>query len=285
MEAKDSFFYRNFTMVARGKVLDLSKPRVMGVLNVTPDSFFDGGKYTIDDHIYQQLERMVSEGADIIDIGGYSSRPGANEVSVGEELERVLKGIIIARKNFGEVLISVDTFRSAVARIAVDHGADIINDISAGELDHNMFQVVSELKVPYIAMHMRGNPQNMMKNIKYENLVMEILQYFKDKVVTLREMGVSDVILDPGFGFSKTIEQNYILLNELCYFKVMKLPLLVGLSRKSMIHKALNTDPKNALNGTTALNMYALSQGANILRVHDVKEAVEVINLYNLLNR
>ncbi|MCC5930297.1 MAG: dihydropteroate synthase [Cyclobacteriaceae bacterium] len=284
MEAKDSLFYRNFTMVARGKVVDLSKPRVMGVLNVTPDSFFDGGRYTFDDRIFMQLERMASEGADIIDIGGYSSRPGALEVSVKEELQRVLKGIIIARKNFGDVLVSVDTFRAEVARIAIAEGADIINDISAGELDQNMFQLVAELKVPYIAMHMRGKPENMMKNTKYENLVMEILQYFKDKVVTLREMGVSDVILDPGFGFSKTLEQNYKLLKELCYFKVMKLPLLVGLSRKSMIYKTLNTDPENALNGTTALHMYALCQGANILRVHDVKEAVEVINLYNLLN-
>lgn len=285
MESKDSFFYRNFMIRVRGKVLDLSKPRVMGVLNVTPDSFFDGGKYTMADRIYMQLERMLSDGADIIDIGGYSSRPGANEVSADEELQRVLKGIIIAKKNFGDIFISVDTFRAEVARIAIAEGADIINDISAGELDHNMFKVVSELKVPYIAMHMRGNPANMMKNIKYENLIMEILQYFRDKVVTLREMGVSDVILDPGFGFSKTLEQNYNLLKELCYFKVMKLPLLVGVSRKSMIYKALNTDPQNALNGTTALHMYALQQGANILRVHDVKEAVQVINLYNLLNR
>ena len=255
----------------------------MGVLNITPDSFYDGGRYLSDVAFLGQSERMLREGADFLDVGGYSSRPGAAEISVDEELHRILPVISAIAKNFPGTIISVDTFRSAVAEAALETGASMVNDISGGALDAEMFQTVSRFKVPYILMHMRGNPQTMSSETQYTNVVREMIDYFHDKIHSLRLFAVKDIIIDPGFGFSKTVAQNFNVLQNLEKFSILGKPVLVGLSRKSMIWKTLETEPTAALNGTTALNTLALLKGADILRVHDVKQAREVVKLFTSL--
>lgn len=267
-----------------GKILDLSYPVVMGILNVTPDSFFDGGRYLDETAILRQSEKMLQEGATILDIGGASTRPGAHEVDEREEMQRVIPSIALILKHFPDTLISVDTWRASVASAAVDAGAGIVNDVSAGNLDPNMFQSVAGLDVPYILMHMQGSPDTMQKHPHYEDVVTEVLDFFIRRIEKLRGLGVKDIVIDPGFGFGKTVAHNYALLKHLHVFRnVLGLPVLVGLSRKGMICKPLRIKPENALNGTSALHMVALQQGACILRVHDVREAVEVIKLWELL--
>lgn len=267
-------------MNLRGSLVSLERPAVMGILNVTPDSFYQASRKTHNDSLLNAAESMLKEGALILDIGGYSSRPGAVNISKEEELNRVIKAIELVTKEFPSAYISIDTFRSEVARNAIDSGACIINDISGGTLDQQMFETVAQLKVPYIMMHMKGNPQNMQSQSNYHNLLNEILLFFAKQVKDLRNRGVSDIIIDPGFGFSKTAAQSYEILQNLTYFKALGLPILAGLSRKSMIYKTLGITSDQALNGTTALNMIALMNGANLLRVHDVKEAKETIELF-----
>ena len=260
-------------------LIDLSTPKVMGILNLTPDSFYDGGKLSSEKDILSQAEKMLSEGATFLDLGGYSSRPGADFVSEEEELQRVLPTIELLLKEFPKTLLSIDTFRSEVAGKSVKAGAAIINDISGGNLDENMFKTIGELQVPYIMMHLRGTPETMMQNTNYKDLIKEVLFYFSERIAKARSFGINDVIADPGFGFSKTIKQNFELFSNLEVFRMLDIPLLVGVSRKSMIYKTLNTSAQEALNGTTALHAIALQKGASILRVHDVKEAVETIKL------
>jgi dihydropteroate synthase len=272
------------TINCKGKLIDLSVPKVMGILNVTPNSFFDGGKHTNDKAILNQVEKMLLEGATFIDIGGYSSKPNAEFVSEEEELQRVIPIIQKIIQEFPNTIISIDTFRSKVARESIENGAAIVNDISAGNLDENMMQTVAELQVPFIMMHMKGNPNTMQSLINYENIVKEMLFYFSEKVEKARSLGINDLILDPGFGFAKTTEQNFEVLNKLELFQMLELTLLAGVSRKSMIYKTLEANAESALNGTTSLNTIALMKGAKILRVHDVKEAVECVKLYNQLN-
>ena len=269
----------------KGKLCDLSHPVVMGILNITPDSFFDGGKYFSEsDKIKARIDQILAEGGKIIDIGAYSSRPGADDVSEDEEYRRLARAFAVIAANYSDLTISVDTFRSGIARKAVlEFGADIINDISAGEIDKNMFTTVAELNVPYILMHMQGRPADMQDSPTYADVVEDIVLYLSRKVMELRQLGVKDIIIDPGFGFGKTLEQNYALLNRLEAFDVFELPLLVGISRKSMIYKLLNKTPQESLNGTTVLNTLALTKGASILRVHDVKEAVECVTIFEAL--
>ena len=271
------------TINLNGNLMDLSTPKIMGILNVTPDSFYDGGMFDSNKKILDHVEKMLSDGADIIDVGGYSSRPGAKEVKLKDEIKRVVPTIELIKKEFNETTISVDTFRSEVALQAVNSGASIINDISGGDLDPNMFNCVAELNVPYIIMHMQGNPKNMQNNPLYENVIVEIIENLSKKVFEATEAGVIDVIIDPGFGFGKTIEHNYKILRELSFFKELDCPILVGLSRKSMIYSLLEEKPENVLNGTTCLNTVSILNGANILRVHDVKEAKEIVKLTNFL--
>ena len=271
------------TINCKGQLIDLSTPKVMGILNVTPDSFYDGGNYTNDTLVLNQVERMINEGATFIDVGAYSSRPGADFVSEDEELKRLIPIVDLILKHFPDILLSIDTFRSTIAKTAIEHGAVLINDISAGHLDDDMLEVIAALQVPYILMHMRGTPQTMQSLTDYEDLTKDVLKYFSERLRKARTLGIIDLICDPGFGFAKTTEQNFELLNNLDIFKTFELPTLVGLSRKSMIYKSLNIDSEQALNGTTALHMVALEKGASILRVHDVKEAVECVKLYNLI--
>lgn len=267
----------------KGRLLDLSRPIVMGILNVTPDSFFDGGKLADISAVLAQAEKMLHDGASILDVGGASSRPGAVEVSASEEMQRVIPVVELLHQNFPEALLSVDTWRGAVARSAVDAGASLVNDISGSRLDAEMFDTVSKLGVPYVLMHMQGTPGDMQKSPQYEDVVTEVLDFFIQKLEVLRRLGVKDVVLDPGFGFGKTLEHNFALLKNLHVFQnVLELPVLAGISRKSMICKPLGIKPGEALNGSTALHMVALQQGANILRVHDVREAMEVIQLWEL---
>ena len=281
---EDKLFPSKITLRSKGKLLLLERPWVMGILNVTPDSFFEGSRIDKDeDKFLEKAGTMIANGADILDVGGYSSRPGAQEVSLSEEMDRVIGVIEIIKKSFPKILISIDTFRSEVAKKSIQSGADFVNDISAGTLDSQMIPVVGKLDVPYIAMHMRGSPSNMQGQTNYEDIILELLKYFSEKMNECKEAGIKDVIIDPGFGFAKTLEQNYWILKNLSYFKTIQAPLLVGLSRKSMIYKKLDTTAENALNGTTALNMAALINGANILRVHDVKEALETVKLYKQL--
>jgi dihydropteroate synthase len=282
---QDTFFLKKKSINCDGKIVNLDEPLVMGILNATPDSFFDGGKHTDGKSIVAHVKQQLADGAAIIDVGGYSSKPGAAEVSEKEELNRVIPIINLLKQEFKDIVISIDTFRSQVAQEAIKHGAALINDISAGELDKNMFDVVAELNVPYIMMHMQGTPQTMQKNPTYRNVTKEVMNYFAEKVNVLHQKGVNDIILDPGFGFGKTLEHNYQLLRELNHFNCFELPILVGVSRKSMITKALNISSKDALNGSTTLNALALTKGANILRVHDVKEANEVVQLFNLMEK
>lgn len=255
----------------------------MGILNVTPDSFFDGGKHSDEKALITHVEKMLLDGATFIDIGAYSSKSKAEFVSETEEIKRLIPVIDLVLKHFPETLISVDTFRSQVAKYAIENGAVIINDIAAGSLDENMMKTVAQLQVPYIMMHMKGNPQTMQSLTQYENITKEMLFYFSEKVAQARSLGINDIIIDPGFGFAKTLDQNYKVMQQLELFKMLELPILVGISRKSMIYKALETDATNSLNGTTFLNAIALEKGANILRVHDVKEAVECVKLYQKL--
>ncbi len=266
----------------KGKLIDLSQPRVMGILNLTPDSFFQGSRKQSEKEIIERVNQMREEGADIIDVGGYSSRPNAQYVSEEEELERLGFGLEILFREYPEAIVSVDTFRSEIARCCVEKfGVGMINDISAGELDQKMFDTIADLKVPYIMMHMKGTPQSMMQHTVYENMMKDIFLYFSEKVNILHQQGVNDIILDPGFGFSKNTDQNYYLMKVLKEFRIFELPILVGISRKSMIRNLLDCSVGEALNGTTVLNTIALMEGASILRVHDVKEAVECIKIYN----
>jgi len=265
----------------KGQLIDLSVPKVMGILNVTPNSFFDGGKYKNEGEIISQVEKMLSEGATFIDIGAYSSKPSAEFVTEQEEIDRIVPAIELILKHFPEALLSIDTFRAAVAKASIESGAAIINDIAAGELDDKMFDVIADYNVPYIMMHMRGNPQTMQSMTQYENIVKEMLFYFSEKVKKARSLGINDLILDPGFGFAKTTDQNYEVLQKMELFNLLELPVLAGVSRKSMIYKTLGNTAQEALNGTTVINTIALTKGAKILRVHDVKEAVECVTLMN----
>lgn len=268
-----------------GKLIDLNQPKVMGILNITPDSFYDGGFHLQETKWMNQVEKMLTEGAHFIDIGACSSKPGAQFVSETEEIQRlmpVLKGVL---KHFPQALISIDTFRSEVAKQAISSGAALINDISAGHLDHKMFETIAELKVPYIMMHLRGTSTNMMQLTEYEDVVKEVLLYFSERVSLARRYGIHDLIIDPGFGFAKNQEQNYEVFAKLELFHTLELPILVGISRKSMIYKPLQSTPQDALNGTTVLNALALQKGAQLLRVHDVKEAIECIKIHQLIHK
>lgn len=256
----------------------------MGILNLTPDSFYDGGKYKDEVSILKQVETMLQEGATFIDVGGYSSRPNAKDVALDEELQRVIPIIKLIVKHFPKTLISVDTFRSQVAQQSIEAGAAMVNDISAGLLDHNMLKTVGNIGVPYIMMHLKGTPQTMQQQTQYKDLVKDVLSYFAERIFAAQQAKINDIIIDAGFGFAKTTAQNFELLNHLQLLEITNKPLLVGLSRKSMIYKTLNTTAKQALNGTTALHMVALQKGVKILRVHDVKEAVECVSLHNQLN-
>jgi dihydropteroate synthase len=265
-------------------MLDLTTPKVMGILNVTPNSFYDGGKYGTETGILEQAQKMLSEGAGLIDIGAYSSKPNAEFVSEAEELARIVPAVKLVLNHFPEAIISVDTFRAKVAEACVESGAAIVNDISAGNMDGNMMATVAKLKVPYIMMHMKGTPDTMQSLAQYDNIVKEMLFYFSEKIRLARSFGINDLIIDPGFGFAKTLEHNYEVLQKLEMLQMANLPILAGVSRKSMIYKVLGISPENALNGTTALNTIALTKGAKILRVHDVKEAVECVKLHRLTN-
>lgn len=279
-DSKSPVFNNSNMINCRGHLVDLSKPVIMGILNVTPDSFFDGGKFTEEKAIFEQVTKMIDEGAIIIDIGGQSTRPGAKALSVRQEENRVLPVIASLMAKFPDLLISVDTFRSQVARKAIQEGAALVNDVSGGDLDPEMFQTIAEEEVPYILMHMQGVPETMQVDPSYENVVTSVYSVLSKKVSLLRTLGVADIIVDPGFGFGKTVEHNYRLLQSLQLFRNTGCPVLAGMSRKSMICKVLKVKPENALNGTTALNMVALMNGASILRVHDVKAANEAIQLY-----
>lgn len=280
MENIASYFLKKVTITCGGKLLDLSNPVVMGIINVTPDSFYIGSRFSSAGRAVRQAGKMLQEGARIIDVGAYSSRPGAKDISSKEELARLSSTIKAIRKSFPEAILSVDTFRSEVARRMVeDFGVAMVNDISGGELDPAMFQTVADLNVPYILMHMKGNPLTMQNRPTYENLEQELILYFSEKLTALNLLGVKDVILDPGFGFGKTVDHNFELLARLNDFRVFDLPILAGFSRKSMVYKTIDTTPDGALNGTTVLNTIALLKGVSILRVHDVKEAIETIHL------
>ena len=280
----DALFGTRKIVNLRGNLVSLDTPQVMGILNVTPDSFYDGGQFLQEKEILTRVGQMLDEGALIIDVGGYSSRPGAQEVPLSIEKERVSKATQTIMKEFPGAYVSVDTFRAEVAASALDEGACMVNDISGGTLDKDMFPLIGRSQVPYILMHMRGAPQSMQQMTSYEDVVREVAQYFSEKTQQLIHLGVRDILIDPGFGFAKTREQNYALLKNLSYFKVLNLPILVGVSRKSMICQTLGVTPGQALNGTTALNMAALMNGTSVLRVHDVKEAVEAVKLFKQLH-
>lgn len=272
------------TINCKGQLIDLSSPKVMGILNVTPDSFYDGGTHKNEKDVLNHVNSLLKAGATFIDVGAYSSRPNAKHVSENTELKRILPIVNSILKEFPEALISIDTFRSEVAKQTIEAGAAIINDISAGKLDNNMMQTVANLHVPYIMMHMRGTPQTMQQQTNYNNLIKDIIFYFSERIAEAKKLGVIDMVIDPGFGFAKNLEQNYELLNGLELFKILDKPILAGVSRKSMIYKKLNITAKEALNGTSILNTVALQKGTSILRVHDVKEAVECIKLIEALN-
>ena len=274
-----------FTLNIKGTLRTFDRPQVMGILNVTPDSFYDGGRYIDDsDAIRARLDKMLSEGADIIDVGAYSTRPGAADVSADEEWRRLATALEIIDKNYNGTLVSADTFRAEIARRCIESGVvGIINDISAGTLDSDMFATIAQLHVPYILMHLQGTPQNMQKAPTYENVVNDVVEFLSAKVLDLHRLGVADIIIDPGFGFGKTLTHNYTLLNNLDKLSIFDMPILVGASRKSMIYKLLNITPEESLNGTSVINTIALTKGAAILRVHDVKEAVECVKIVNEL--
>ena len=280
--AKDTFFRKKLTLNAGGKLIDLSVPKVMGIINLTPDSFYAGSRKQSVDEALAQAGKMLDEGATFLDIGAYSSRPGADDIPIQEEMDRLLPVVGAIAKAFPDAVLSIDTFRSKVAELAIKAGAHIINDISGGTLDTDMFATVARLQVPYILMHMKGTPQNMNQQAHYENVFDEVFDYFTDKYDQLKQLGVHDVIIDPGFGFAKKTEHSYALMSRLQDFYPLQLPVLVGISRKNMIYKTLGTSAAEALNGTTALNAIALTKGASILRVHDVKEAVETVKIWEM---
>jgi len=281
---KDNYFILNKSINCDGKVINLSLPIVMGIINITPDSFYDGGKNRSIRDIIVHAGRLLDEGATIIDIGAASTRPGAKFIAPDEEKKRLLPALEAILRNYPSAIISVDTYNSETAKAAIESGAAMINDISAGNFDEKMFEVIAEYNVPYIMMHIKGTPSTMQNNPVYDDLMEEIIVYFKNKVEILRQNGVNDIIIDPGFGFGKSLEDNYKLLHYLRCFKIFELPIMVGLSRKSMINKVLGTQPADALNGTTVLNSIALMNGADILRVHDVRQAVEAVKLLEKLN-
>lgn len=280
--AKDTFFQKKATLNAGGWLVDLSTPKVMGIINLTPDSFFAGSRQPGVDDALRQAEKILNEGATFLDLGAYSSRPSAKDIPVDEEMARLLPVVEAIRNNYPEALLSIDTFRAKVAEETINAGAHLINDISGGELDEDMFQTVARLQVPYILMHMRGNPQTMTKQTDYEDLFGEIYDYFANKYYRLKQLGVHDVIIDPGFGFAKKNEQGYTLMSRLQEFGRLGLPILAGVSRKRMVYHVTGGTAEDALNGTTVLNTIALTKGANILRVHDVKEAVEAVKIWQL---
>lgn len=273
------------TINCKGKLIDLTTPTVMGILNITPNSFFDGGKYKNESEILTRVEKMIREGATFVDIGAYSSKPSAEFVSEQEEIERIVPVVNLILKHFPETILSIDTFRSEVAKACIENGAAIINDIAAGNLDAKMLDTIAKYQVPYIMMHMRGTPQTMQKLTDYGDIVKEMLFYFSERVAAARNFGINDLIIDPGFGFAKTLQQNYEVFQKLELFESLELPMLIGISRKSMIYKTLNSNAEEALNGTTVLNTLALTKGAKILRVHDVKQAMECVTLFNLIKQ
>ena len=274
----------HYTINVGGTLMDMSVPRVMGILNVTPDSFYADSRKQSDEEIAARTMQILQEGADMIDIGAYSSRPGAQDVTPDEEMQRLRQALQVLRRVAPDAVVSVDTFRADVARMCVEeYGVQMVNDISGGELDAEMFSTVARLKVPYILMHMKGTPQNMQADPQYDDLLTEILQYFAHRIFHLHELGVADIILDPGFGFAKTLQHNYELMHRLEDLHVLGLPLLVGISRKSMIYRLTGGSPQDALNGTTVLNTIALAKGASILRVHDVRQAVEAVRITNMM--
>ncbi len=279
--AQGTNFESEFNLKANGKTLSLKTPVLMGILNLTPDSFYDGGTLLTEKNLLAQAEKHINNGAGIIDIGAVSTKPNANEVSEEEELARLLTALKLIRKTFLNIFISVDTFRSTVAHAAADAGADMINDISGGRFDKNMFAVVGKLKLPYVLMHIQGTPQTMQQNPSYKNVVTEVYDFLTDKISKAKQSGIEQLILDVGFGFGKTTKHNYELLSSLKKFEALQFPLLAGVSRKGMINKVIDTKPENALNGTTVVNTIALLNGAHILRVHDVKEAMQAIRLVN----
>lgn len=276
---------KKMTLNFKGTLFDLSSPKVMGIINITPDSFYDGGGYLNDKDILDKVGKMLESGADIIDLGGYSTRPGAKNISIEQEEKRTIPIVKLILKTFKSTIISIDTFRSEVAKKALDNGALIVNDVSGGDLDSNMYKTVGKFNVPYIMMHMKGSPKYMQNNPKYKNVTVEVIKNLSQKIRKAESFNIKDIVIDPGFGFGKTTSHNFKLLNDLSLFKNLNRPVMVGISRKSMIYKTLNFKPENALNGTTSLNTIALLNGANILRVHDVKEAKEVIKLYNYLKK
>ena len=280
--AKDTFFQKKTTLNAGGKLMDLSRPAVMGIINLTPDSFYAGSRKQEIDAALLQAEKMLDEGASFLDLGAYSSRPGAEDISVQEETDRLLPVVEAIVARFPEAVLSIDTFRSTVAETAIKAGAHIINDISGGQLDDGMFETVARLQVPYILMHMKGNPQNMLQQAVYDDVFAEVYDYFTDKIYRLKQLGVHDVIIDPGFGFAKKPEHSYALMARLQDFSTLQLPVLAGVSRKSMVYRVTGGTAADALNGTTALNTIALMKGANILRVHDVKEAAEAVKIWEM---
>lgn len=280
MDGKDNKIAANLMIKCGDKLIDLHQPLVMGIINVTPDSFYEGSRVQEDSVLLSRIQSFISQGVDIVDVGAVSTRPDANDVGEIVEMERMTNAVKLIKMHFPDLLISVDTYRSRVAKSAVQNGAHIINDVSGGNLDEEMFRTVAELKVPYVLMHSRGNPKNMQQLTDYENVTMEVVKELSEKIEVLLKFGVNDIIIDPGFGFAKTLEQNFKLLDDLSYFSVLNYPILAGLSRKSMIYKTLDCSPNDSLNGTTALNMVALIRGANILRVHDVKEAKETVKLF-----
>lgn len=281
--AKDTFFRKKGTINAGGKVIDLTIPKVMGIINITPDSFYAGSRRQDVSEAMRQAGKMLTEGADFLDLGAYSSRPGAIDISEQEEIDRLLPVVEAIVKAHPGAILSVDTFRSKVAEAAINAGAHIINDISGGQLDENMVATVARLQVPYVLMHMKGTPQNMIQMAEYQNVVLEVLNYFVEKVHKLTQLGVHDVIIDPGFGFAKKQKHSYALMNRLEELNILQLPILAGVSRKSMVYRLLGGTADEALNGTTALNAIALTKGANILRVHDVKEAVEAVKIFQTM--
>jgi dihydropteroate synthase len=278
--AKDTFFHKKVTLNAGGKLIDISSPKVMGIINITPDSFYAGSRKPGVDEALQQAEKMLAEGAAFLDIGAYSSRPGAIDISVAEETDRLLPVVEAIASAFPDAIQSIDTFRAQVAEAAIKAGAHIINDISGGQLDADMFATVARLQVPYILMHMKGNPQNMNQLAQYDDVFTEVLDYFVSRYQQLKQLGVHDVIIDPGFGFAKKPEHGYALMNRLQEFEILGLPMLVGISRKKMIYSLLGSTAAEALNGTTVLNTIGLMKGANILRVHDVKEVIEAVKIW-----
>ncbi len=282
--AKDTFFNKKTTLNVRGKLIDVASPKVMGIINITPDSFYSDSRAPTVQHALAQAAKMLADGADFLDIGAYSSRPGATDISVQEELDRMLPVIEAIAITYPQAILSVDTFRSTVAFAAIRAGAHIINDISGGQLDEDMFGTVAKLKVPYILMHMKGTPQNMVQQTDYTDVFSEVFDYFTDRIHRLHAMGVNDIIIDPGFGFAKTHPQSYELMGRLQEFERLELPVLIGVSRKRMVYNLTGGTAADALNGTTAFNTIALTKGANILRVHDVKEAVEAVNIWKAVS-